>query len=153
MTTPLVVGRHVLVHNHRVAVRGRAGLESASRRPDQVASASPSRALLVGGALQIPPSRARNACDRRELRVVVIPATRPAVRVQAPIERCLVAELFSLDAITPAQAMGGAVVLLGLALAGCEDREPADVVARASWPDAGPVTVESPRSEEAIGIR
>jgi hypothetical protein len=57
------------------------------------------------------------------------------------------------EAITPTQAMGGAVVLLGLALAGCEDREPADVVARASWPDAGPVTVESPRSEQAIGIR
>jgi drug/metabolite transporter (DMT)-like permease len=57
------------------------------------------------------------------------------------------------EAITPTQAMGGAVVLLGLALAGCEDREPADVVAWASWPDAGPLTVESPRSEQAIRIR
>jgi drug/metabolite transporter (DMT)-like permease len=57
------------------------------------------------------------------------------------------------EAITPTQAIGGAVVLLGLALAGCEDREPADIVARASWPDAGPVKMESPRPEEAIGIR
>ena len=57
------------------------------------------------------------------------------------------------EAITPAQAIGGAVVLLGLALAGYEDREPADVVAWASWPDAGPLTVESPRSEQAIRIR
>lgn len=57
------------------------------------------------------------------------------------------------EAITPAQAMGGAVVLLGLALAGREDRRPADVIAGASWPDAGPVTMDGPRSEEAVGIR
>jgi len=30
-------------------------------------------------------------------------------------------------------------VLLGLALAGREDRGPVDVVAQASWPDAGPL--------------
>ena len=65
----------------------------------------------------------------------------------------VIARLLLGEAITPAQAIGGAVVLLGLALAGYEDREPAAVVARASWPDAGPVTVESPSSEQAIGIR
>ena len=68
---------------------------------------------------------------------------------------CAVAAAWVLvgEAITPAQAMGGAVVLLGLALAGREDRRPGDVVARASWPDVGPVTVDGPRSDEAIGIR
>jgi len=48
---------------------------------------------------------------------------------------------------------GRAVVLLGLALAGREDREPADVIAWASWPDAGPVTVDGPHPEEAVGLR
>jgi len=42
------------------------------------------------------------------------------------------------EAITPAEAIGGGLVLLGLALAGRETRGPADVVGQASWPDAGP---------------
>ena len=48
------------------------------------------------------------------------------------------------EAITPAQAVGGALVLLGLALAG----RTTDVVAEASWPDAG-----RPRTEQTIGGR
>jgi drug/metabolite transporter (DMT)-like permease len=48
------------------------------------------------------------------------------------------------EAITSAQAVGGALVLLGLALAG----RTTDVVADASWPDAG-----RPRSEQTIGYR
>jgi hypothetical protein len=57
------------------------------------------------------------------------------------------------EAITTAQAMGGAVVLLGLALGGREDRSHADVVPEASWPDAGPARVQGPHPEEAIGVR
>jgi drug/metabolite transporter (DMT)-like permease len=57
------------------------------------------------------------------------------------------------EAITPAQAIGGGLVLLGLALAGRETRGPADVVEQASWPDAGPAGLEDPHSKQAIGIR
>ena len=57
------------------------------------------------------------------------------------------------EAITSIQAMGGTVVLLGLALAGREDPRHADVVTEASWPDAGPAQVHSELSDEAIGIR
>ncbi len=57
------------------------------------------------------------------------------------------------EAITPAQAIGGGLVLLGLALAGRETRGPADVVGHASWPDAGPAGRQRPHSKQAIGIR
>jgi drug/metabolite transporter (DMT)-like permease len=52
------------------------------------------------------------------------------------------------EAITPAQAVGGAVVLLGLALAGRDDTQAADVVAVASWPEVG-----HPHSQQTIGRR
>jgi hypothetical protein len=57
------------------------------------------------------------------------------------------------EAITPAQATAGAVVLLGLGLAGREGRRPADVFAKPSWPDAGPSGVPGAQSDHAIGIR
>jgi drug/metabolite transporter (DMT)-like permease len=50
------------------------------------------------------------------------------------------------EAITPTQAVGGAVVLVGLALARQGDRS--DVLAAPSWPDGGAVeelTAGSPR--------
>ncbi len=52
------------------------------------------------------------------------------------------------EAIAPAQAVGGAVVLLGLALAGRDDSRLADVVA-ASWPDT---LADRPHSEQTIGL-
>jgi len=41
------------------------------------------------------------------------------------------------EAVTTTQAVGGVVVLLGLALARQGDRSPE--VTAASWPDAGPI--------------
>jgi hypothetical protein len=63
------------------------------------------------------------------------------------------------EAITLAQAVGGAVVLLGLPLPGRDDTQAADLVAeaamsvcaksiRTSWPDLG-----RPHSEQTIGRR
>lgn len=54
------------------------------------------------------------------------------------------------EAVTPAQAVGGVVVLLGLALAGRDDTGPADVVAEVSWPDT---LSELPESERTISLR
>lgn len=54
------------------------------------------------------------------------------------------------EAITPVQAVGGAVVLLGLALAGRDDTGSADVVAELSWPET---LSELPASEQTIGLR
>jgi drug/metabolite transporter (DMT)-like permease len=42
------------------------------------------------------------------------------------------------EAITLAQAVGGALMLAGLALAGRDDKQPTNVVAEASWPELGP---------------
>jgi drug/metabolite transporter (DMT)-like permease len=50
------------------------------------------------------------------------------------------------EAITPAQAIGGVVVLVGLALAGQGDR--AEKVAEATWPDA---PAENLQAEQTIG--
>ena len=54
------------------------------------------------------------------------------------------------EAITPAQAVGGAVVLLGLALAGRDDKGPADVVAEVNWPDT---LAELPHPKQPTGLR
>jgi len=54
------------------------------------------------------------------------------------------------EAITPAQSVGGAVVLLGLALAGRGDKGPADVVAELSWPDT---LAEVAHPKQKIGLR
>jgi drug/metabolite transporter (DMT)-like permease len=52
------------------------------------------------------------------------------------------------EAVTPTQALGGAVVLVGLALAGRGDRSAK--VARATWPDT---PAEGPHPEQRVGSR
>ena len=58
----------------------------------------------------------------------------------------LIAWAFLGEAITATQALGGAVVLLGLTLARLGDR--ADTVLEAGWPDVPPA---QPHAEPAIG--